>query len=195
MQINSVKTPNLHNKSQIREFAKEYRKSLDSNSKKDKDLKILNQLLNLDVYENADEIFLFSSLEDEIDTKEIFNNSIVLKKKVAFPKCTNKNGEMEFFYVSSLNELKRGCFNVFEPISCCIAKPNKNSLIIVPALACDKLGFRVGYGKGYYDNYLKNNVAETVCLCYNDLLVDRIDTYDTDVKVNFLITENEIIEF
>ena len=67
-------------------------------------------------------------------------------------------------------------------------------MFIVPVIAVDKAGNRIGWGLGYYDNLLKSQKKPIVALAYNFQVVDSIEPSDSDVKVDYVVTENEIIK-
>lgn len=181
-------------KKELRKELINSRKKLDS--KKIRDDKIINNLIDNPLFKNANQILCFVSLDDEIYTDDFINYSLKIGKKVAVPKCENEAGIMNFYYINSLDDLEIGSFNVREP------KDNNNkivtnyndALIIVPGLAFDKEKNRIGYGKGYYDRFLKNNSLNSVGLCYNKFVLNTIPTDEYDVKVDIVITESEIIK-
>ncbi len=180
-------------KKEIRSYVREYRKnSIDSKKEK----LIIESLLSFDKFISADVIFCYASLSGEISTDYIIVKALNQNKKVALPRCIDNNGKMEFFYINCLDDIKEGSFGVREPDlnENNIATATENSLIIVPAMAFDKNGYRVGYGKGYYDRYLEKCLAVSVGLCYNDLVINIDDKNVFDKSVDYLITETKITE-
>ena len=112
-------------------------------------------------------------------------------KKIALPYCTDKDGNMSFYYINSFDDLITGSFGIREPdiTKCKIAVPDDNTLIIVPGLSFDRFGYRLGYGKGYYDKFLSKHKIKTIGLCYKECLVEKIDTDKFDYKIDEVITD------
>ncbi len=161
--------------------------------KKEKDLKICNNLLNSLLYINCDKILFFAALDDEINTDYAIEAAISRGKTVYLPKCIDNCGNMDFYKINSLDELITGSFNVREP------KGNSdkfndcsNALCVVPAISYDLKGFRLGYGKGYYDRFLEKFSSVSVGLCYNEMIIDKIPADRLDLPVNYIITEDSV---
>ncbi len=181
----------LENKKSLRASALEFRKSLSRELKISKDEIVFNKLISSFEYKNAEVVLCYCSTELEIDTIRIINHSLENGKKVAIPLCINKEGKMIFKYISSLNDTKVGMYNILEPISTC--KPfvdTEKSICIIPSLMCDFNGFRLGYGKGYYDRFLSEFSGFKCVLCYKESIVDTLPMYDGfDVKCDLIITD------
>jgi len=100
--------------------------------------------------------------------------------------------------LKNLNELEPGAFNILEPKKEFFrpVSPDDIDLVIIPGVAFDKDGDRIGYGMGFYDRFLrsmKKNIP-VVALAYEFQIVDDIPVDDTDVTVHKIITEERIIE-
>lgn len=161
--------------------------------KNEKSLKICNILLNSDTYKNAKIILCYSSLNGEVDTDTIINKVLEDKKILTLPRCVDKNGSMNFYIVNSLNDLSTGMFGIKEPdCNCKLLDVFDNSICLVPALSFDKKGYRLGYGKGYYDRFLENYNGISVGLCYNDLISEELPINEYDKNTDVVITENGI---
>lgn len=172
---------------------KEYKLRCDVKDRKKKEIVIIERLLKSDLFREADYIFLYASRSDEFSTKEIAFEAEKLGKETAYPFCENENGEMTF-YLSCRDDLKQGMYGIMEPDSsfCRKAEFTKKSLCIVPGITFGKKGERLGYGRGYYDRFLRNFSGKTVALCFEECLCDRIPMEEHDIKINYLITEKEI---
>lgn len=164
-------------------------------NKGEKDELIRENLICNDLYLNAKQVLFYAPLNDEINIDDCINDALMLKKRVALPTCTDNNGNMKFYNISSLDDLKLGHFGVREPDTdkCEEVTDFNNSICVVPALAFSKKGFRLGYGKGYYDRFLKNYISISIGLCYNELVLNELPTDEFDIPVNYVITENSII--
>jgi 5-formyltetrahydrofolate cyclo-ligase len=152
---------------------------------------ITNTLLNTKEYREAKLILIYYPLPEEINTLPIIEHAFSSNKNVALPKCINNT--IKFYYIESIKQVSKGLFNVMEPVSSNLVTDFKNSICIVPGLAFDIRFNRLGYGKGYYDRFLKDYTGINIGLCYNQLLVSKLVTYSHDIPVDMIITENKKI--
>lgn len=183
-------------KKKLRADAKKYRLSMDSALKKAYDKKICNKLLNLWTVREADTFLCYVSTDIEVDTKMFINALLSAGKRVAVPRCEGGPSEMNFYFINSLEELSAGSFGVSEPAS---KKDNlvtqtENTVCIVPAFMFDKFGYRLGYGKGYYDRYLSRFKGLTVGICYSENTVDELFHGKYDQAVDMIVTERSILK-
>ncbi len=156
---------------------------------------ILNFIVGSDLYNNADTVLAYWSVGSEVMTHKIIDRALRDKKKVALPKCTDKNGNMRFYYVASLYDLADGMYGIKEPLTDAIADVfNENSVCLVPGLSFDKKGYRLGYGKGYYDRFLSDFAGISIGLCYDSCLSDELPKDEFDIKVNYIITNTKIYD-
>ena len=180
-------------KSDLRKKYKQLRKSIQNKTELDRLICI--NFLQSDLYKKADAVLCYSSLPDEISTDLIINQALVDGKILALPVCTDNKGNMKFYIINSPSQLIAGSFSVMEPdTECC--KPFSFSsfpVCVVPALCFDKKGYRIGYGKGYYDKFLKKFTSVSVGLCYNTFIEDALPCDEFDEKVDFIITQSNIL--
>jgi 5-formyltetrahydrofolate cyclo-ligase len=121
--------------------------------------------------------------------------ALKLKKSIAFPISLTDSLTLDFRTVSSLDELESGAYGIKEPREDSPkAILSERTLCVVPALAFDKQGFRLGYGKGYYDRFLKNFQGVSIGLCKDDFLADSLPTDKNDIPVDILITDTGAFE-
>ena len=101
---------------------------------------------------------------------------------------------MEFYLADSVNDLKQGMYGILEPDTdkCSKITDFSGALCLVPALCYDKKGFRLGYGKGYYDRFLEKFTITTVGLCYNELIKDTLPVDKFDKSVDYIVTQTGI---
>lgn len=179
----------------LRKTLKEKRKNIPSEKKVIYDKEISERIINSNYFKKAQQILVFSSTDDEFDTKLIIECCRAESKSVFYPLCTDSNGNMKFFEVDSPDDLQIGMYGIYEPKPYCKEyKPQNNDIVIVPCLSVDKKGYRIGYGKGYYDRFLKDFNGVSVCPCYEELLTDTIPTDKYDIKVNNVVTQNSTKE-
>ncbi len=173
----------------------ESRKSLDKTEKAKWDKIISEKIINSDYFKNAEQVLIFSSTDDEFDTRYIIERCRLLYKRVFYPLCIDSDGKMEFYKVGSVGDLQVGMYNILEPKSTCKKYiPQDNDLVIVPCLSADRHKNRIGYGKGYYDRFLKDFNGMSVSPCYDILLEDEIPTDKYDMKINIIVTDKEVIQ-
>ena len=180
-------------KNELRTHFRKMRQCL--SDKADRDNAICSNVISFELFKNAEQILCYYPLENEISTLKIIGFALQSNKKIALPYCNDANGNMEFYYISSLNNLKSGLFGIMEPdISVCEKVLSfDNSLCIVPAFSFDKKGYRLGYGKGYYDKFLKKFTFYSIGLCYNDFLKESLPVDFYDVAVDFVASEDRVI--
>lgn len=140
----------------------------------------------------ADKLFLFYPLVNEINLLPLVDYAKETGKKIAFPLCEDKEGTMRFCEVGTLDELEIGSFGIREPKKDAPEVLPRNAVIFLPALAVDKNGYRLGYGKGYYDRYLAKYARLkpfTVGVIYKELFFDEIPRDEYDVASDAVVCE------
>ncbi|MCH5320966.1 MAG: 5-formyltetrahydrofolate cyclo-ligase [Eubacterium sp.] len=179
-------------KNELRQELKTQRKNIKNKSFLDE--RICTNLINCDVYNKAKTVLFYAALDDEINVDKCIENALISGKMVALPACLDSVGNMKYYFINSLADLKTGFFGLREPDTeiCQEVTDFKDSICIVPAIAFDKQGYRLGYGKGYYDRFLQNFSFISVGLCYNEFVKDSLPIGEYDVPVNYIITENDI---
>lgn len=183
-------------KQEIRNFIRSKKRELTQLDISKASKEIRDNLFTCSYYKNATAIFTFVSYNQEVDTKEIIKRAMEDGKRIAVPKVLGD--EMEFFYISSLEELKEGYQHIFEPITNHLADPSKETspLMLMPGLAFDRDGNRIGYGGGFYDKYLLKYGAGTFYKCalgYEFQLFDQFDPEEFDIPVDGIVTSKEIV--
>lgn len=160
--------------------------------------KITKLVCNTQAYKEAGTILLYADYHNEVSTDQLFQDAISKGKKVFYPKVFGQ--EMEFYHVKDLSELKFGYKGIREPqenpIKRFFYKKQDNTLMIVPGVAFDTSGFRIGYGKGYYDKYLCNRgMIAKFALAFDFQILEKIPAEECDVKMDKVITEELIYSF
>lgn len=180
----------LMNKNLLRTEFKNKRK--DIADKKSADIAITKKVIANELYLNADMVLTYVSFGDEVDTRRLIVYMLKNGKKVAVPYC--QDNQMYFFEISSPSDLMLGKDGIptVNPIGKIPVRPTPKTLCIVPALAFDKKGNRLGYGGGYYDRYLTNNKINCIGLCFENCITNEIPANNLDVKIPLIITENNV---
>ncbi len=155
--------------------------------------RIRKRVLSLDEFKSSDDVFLYCSFRSEVDTRRLIEDTIEIKGRVYLPKVVSRT-KMIFVKVSSIDELKKGFRGIFEP------EGNEESsvlpgLILVPLLAYDLKGIRLGYGGGYYDRTLPLYKGKSMlaALAFEEQCHDGLPCDETDIKMDAVITPKEVI--
>lgn len=178
-------------KKQLRKEMLCRRKSLQSIEKSAKDTAITKNLLDLDKVKKASVVLPFVSTKDEVDTSDFIAECIKNGKTVAVPRC-NDECNMEFCVITSFSDLEKGMYGIYEPKEHCTVLDAENiidSVLIVPGLCFNNDGFRLGYGKGYYDRFISRYKGYSIGVCYKEFLTDEIPTDEYDKPVDTVITD------
>lgn len=182
-------------KNEIRDKYRELRLALDPAVKAKMDAKICETFTLSATYRYAAVLLLYAPKSDEVDVLPIAKKALVDGKKVAFPRCFSDTHDMDFHFVENLDQLERGAYGLLEPPDSLPIYDRASILsaaCIVPALVYDKKGFRLGYGKGYYDRYLGSFSGAKVGLIYDSFIIDEVPRGRFDLSVDFIVTERGI---
>ena len=161
--------------------------------KEQKAKEICRLVQSLAAFRDAETVLCYLSAGSEVETRGILEACFRAGKRVALPRCY-EDSRMEFLpvtAVSQASELSR--FGIAEPPHGEPLDPADAGLCLVPALAFDKNGFRLGYGMGYYDRYLKRFSGTAVGLCYEDCLREALPVNQNDRPVHLIVTEQQVI--
>ncbi len=182
-------------KEQIRNFAKKYRTNLSPEQKEKLDIILQENFLKSDFYKNADTVLAFASKDIEISADLILQSALKDGKTLALPKCREEK-LMDFYILTDLSQLKKGCYGLLEPDKekCEILSDFENSICLVPGLVFDREGFRLGFGKGYYDRFLEKYNGICAGMCYFKLLENKLPRGFYDKPVDVIFTEKFRIE-
>ena len=182
-------------KRNIRERARRRRAGMEPEVKRELDRRIMQNVLRLREYAAAETVLIYVSLPSEIDTYAIIERCLADGKRVAVPRCISGSRDMEFHYIGSVEELTPGSFGVPEPDESCPVfdkSASLRSLMLIPAFAADLSGYRLGYGKGYYDRYMSGYEGATAVLCYSEDIVGRLHHGRFDRPAGVVVTEEFI---
>lgn len=177
----------------------EKRAQLKANEILSKSEEIKNKLFQLEEFENANFIFSFISFKDEIHTHDIIKDTINMGKKIGVPVTIKNPRKLLVSEVKDFdNELEIGPYDILAPKKEFerIIDPKLVDLVLVPGLAFDEYGFRLGYGGGYYDRFfteIEKNVPK-IGLCFNIQIIDKVPINSYDIPVDYIITEKDIIK-
>ncbi|MFG3611820.1 5-formyltetrahydrofolate cyclo-ligase [Rummeliibacillus stabekisii] len=170
-------------------------KQLAADTYKEKSAIIHSKLLDESAIKDASVIGITLSNFPEVDTWPLIEELWARGRSVAVPKCHPKTREMTFYEITSFDQVEIGYSRISEPIPnrTKVVKKEEIQCLIVPGLAYDKDGFRLGFGGGYYDRYLSNYRDSTISLAFQLQVVEKIPRDDYDLSIGKIITEREII--
>lgn len=148
-------------------------------------------LTKTEIYQKSDILFTYVSIHKEAETTSFFKQVWEDGKKIAVP-ITEKNRKMDFVFLNAFEELTQKKWGIPEPekSKSTIALPTKKSIFLVPAIAIDNKGGRIGYGGGYYDTYfakIKNGFK--IGFVFAAQIVKNLEMEDTDILLDGVITE------
>lgn len=168
----------------LRETYARLRASLDGAVRQEAHARMLRQVCAHPAFADLQTALLcYASLPDEPDTWALLRIAWQRGKRTALPRCEGA-GQMRFFLADGMHALRPGSFGVMEPdASCPLYDPSAADLCIVPGLAFDRDGYRLGYGGGYYDRYLALHPMQTVGFCYPNALVLSLPREPLDIPV------------
>lgn len=170
------------------------RRALSKDNVKIKSDEIRQRLFRVECVKSAETICTFISAFKEPDTVETIKELWKQGKKVVVPITDIESGTLSLSYISSMDDMTKGAYSILEPKTVHTADETNIDVILVPGLAFDRNGGRMGFGKGYYDRLLENSKAVKIGLCYDFQILEKIPTESHDVPMNFIITEKEILE-
>lgn len=174
------------NKKNLRAWAKTQR--LSENFDK-QNATILKNIKNSDIFCNAKNIMLFYPLKNELNLLDL----LIENKVFSFPCLIND----EIVPYKNNGQFKVGKFNITEPQNSTEVLIKDLDLIVVPALCVDEKGNRIGYGKGYYDRFIKTlNREKTKCIVaiWDDFVLAEICPESFDERIDYIFTEKRIIK-
>ena len=140
-----------------------------------------------ELYKKADTIYGYLPYNQEVRTVPMLEQAIRDGKRVAVPKCYDR--DMKFIYISDFEkEVAPGYANIPEPIADEPVADDTTALVLMPGLAFDPQGHRIGYGGGFYDRFLADEPDHpTLALCYGFQMVDHLETEEFDIPVNMVL--------
>lgn len=186
-------------KKSLRKQYLEKRSNLPMNIVEEKSDIITNRLLSLDIYKNSSFIMSYVSFRKEVRTKTLMISSLNKGKRIGVPITVPETKELIVSELKDFHrELSLGYYNILTPKSqyIRIVSPDIVNLVIVPGAVFDKDGYRVGYGGGYYDRFLKklNKDSIKLGLAYDLQLTDSVPKDDYDIPVDYILTESQFIK-
>lgn len=146
----------------------------------------------------AENLLIYMHTGSEVRTDGIIGYGLMMGKKVYVPRVNGR--EMEFYQINDMKECLPGFLGILEPPEDALPfvfdkeTPKENTLVILPGLAFDEKGGRLGYGGGFYDRYLaKHPNCMKMGIAYDFQCIEEVVTEENDICVDILITDNRIV--
>lgn len=181
-------------KQELRQECLEFRRRMPAEEKAALDAAVLRRILAMPEFQRADAVFTYVGKPLETDTRGILEAAWKAGLPAAAPRCIPGTRNMEFLAAASEDDLVPGTFGVREPdpLRCRPLRPTERTFCVVPGLAFDPEGFRLGYGKGYYDRFLADFPGVSAGICFTGCIRRKLPRGRYDRPVDFLVTEQYV---
>lgn len=184
-------------KNSLRRQILERRKSLTLPEVQEKSRSAAKLLTAHPAYIHAKTILIYLPTRNETETRDIISTAWQEHKTVTIPVSLTKNKNLLLSRLDSFAHLKAGAYAILEPDENYLlpVEPGLIDLAILPGVAFDRRGFRLGYGAGYFDRFLPSLRPDCVrvALCYDFQVLETLPAEEHDLPVNLIITENRVI--
>ena len=182
-------------KNDLRKIFAEKRARMDRKILEIKSSEILEHFFALEQYKNSNVIHSFiGNLPGEVLTHDLINRALSEGKRILAPIYKGNDAAHSHTELYDLDDLEQTVFGLLEPSENKItyAKPGDVELIVVPCLAVDRKGNRLGMGSGFYDNFLSTVDAVKVALIFDFQFIDELPSEEHDIKIDIAVTESGI---
>ena len=185
-------------KNEARKKYKEVRKKLSLEEIEEKSLAIANQLVKMDIWDKTYyHLFLPIEEQKEVNSEYILNILQAKDKEIVVSKSDFATTSMSHILLTDNTKIKKNEYNIPEPINGLNVPTEMMDVVFVPLLAYDKLGNRVGYGKGFYDKFLNECKPHVIKIGLSFFEPENLieDVFENDVKLDFCVTNERVICF
>lgn len=191
-----MKTLPISKKKRLREMVIAKLRKLTASEKQQIEQKMLHHLIHSKLWKDSQILGLTCSTGVEWDTFSIMKKAWKDGKVVAVPKTEPKKKTMNFYRIEGIEELQEGHYGLLEPIEDKGKHLSKKELdlLLVPGIVFDYDGYRIGFGGGYYDRFLKDYKGKTVSLVSRLQMVEAIPVEKHDLHVQYVVTEEGIVK-
>lgn len=157
---------------------------------------ICRRFIALDKVRSCSSLMIFLSFGSEVDTDYIIRWAWKHKKRVMAPLCKPETKELAVFAIATFDDVEPGYYGIREPKRALLQPVAKKEidLVVVPAVAFDRRGYRVGYGGGYYDRFLADMGAPRIGLAFSCQIIPEAPINQYDHAVDGIVTETEYIK-
>ena len=181
-------------KDEARALIREKKKALTAEYRAEASAEIATRFLCYPIFQQVDSIFCYVNTEDEPSTREIIETAWQMGKLVTVPRCIpGPEHRMEAVQIMSWDDLVPGTYGLLEPkAGLPVVDAYKIALAVVPCIAADRYGRRLGHGAGYYDRFLQGQTMYMYCLCYGAQMLPEVPVDAQDVTMNRVFSEDKV---
>jgi len=173
-------------KKDLRAFIRAKKRAMTSAQVEAASARLAEKLFQHPAYQAAKSLYGYLSYNQEVRTVPMLEQALRDGKKVAVPKCYGD--EMKFIYLDDLTKVAKGYAGIPEPIADEPVAHDETALVLMPGLAFDPQGHRIGYGGGFYDKFLSREPNHpTLALCYDFQMLPHLDTEEHDIPVDTVL--------
>ena len=173
------------NKTELRRMIREKKRAMTPAEIDEKSARLGELFRESEAYRNAKSIYGYLPYNQEVRTTPMLRQAQLDGKRVAVPKCYGE--EMRFIWLDDLSRVEKGYANIPEPIDDGPIADDPTALVLMPGLAFDPQGHRIGYGGGFYDKFLAREMHPTLALCYDFQMLDHLETEQFDIPVDTVL--------
>lgn len=181
-------------KKQLRKEILTVRNAMTEEERNRADFLITEKVLGHNWFQQAEKILIYVNTGSEVATRMLIEEAFRKKKQVFVPRVHGDN--MQFYRITSFAQLEEGFKGILEPLKGLSEfyydPKEENTLMLMPGVVFDKSRNRIGYGKGYYDKYLKDKpVLHKMALAYDCQIVDAFEVQEHDLRPDVVITQTQ----
>ena len=174
------------NKKELRDTVRQKKRAMTEDEIREKSEALAASFLRTEEYRAAKSIYGYISYNQEVRTLPILEQALRDGKRVAVPKCYG--AEMRFIWMDDLSKVEKGYAGIPEPIADGPIGDDETALVLMPGLAFDPQGHRMGYGGGFYDKFLAAQPGHpTVALCYEFQMLPQLPCESHDIPVDLVL--------
>ena len=174
------------NKKELRNLIRQRKRAMTPEEIESRSASLAEKFYETEHYRNAKTIYGYLPYNQEVRTVPMLERALADGKIVAVPKCYGE--EMRFILMDDLSKVEKGYAGIPEPIADGPVAEDETALVLMPGLAFDPQGHRIGYGGGFYDKFLAAEPGHpTVALCYEFQVFDSLEVDEYDIPVDLVI--------
>lgn len=174
------------NKKELRAMIRAQKRAMTPEEIDNRSKKLCELFLQSDAYKNAKTIYGYLPYNQEVRTVPMLEQALKDGKRVAVPKCYGD--EMKFLFMDDLSKVEKGYAGIPEPIADEPVADDETALVLMPGMAFDPQGHRIGYGGGFYDKFLAQEPNHpTLALCYDFQVLPHLETEEFDIPVDCVL--------
>ena len=174
------------NKKELRAMIRERKRAMTPEEIESRSAKLTELFLRSEAYKSAKTVYGYLPYNQEVRTVPMLEQALKDGKRVAVPKCYGD--EMKFLYMDDLSKVEKGYAGIPEPIADEPIADDRTALVLMPGMAFDPQGHRIGYGGGFYDKFLAQEPGHpTLALCYEFQVFPHLETEEFDIPVDCVL--------